>query len=216
MQIPFIPEDLFDLSDNLDIQTDGDFLLIDNFYKNYDDILSVLDTIPLPIWKWTNPTRNFKDYYDCRPIILNHNPTRKYFDNIDRIVEVIKMMYRETNDLRLLHRNYEFNFFQHIKLPENNKYQFVPHRDTPYASIIYLDPQASGGTAFYKDYIQIGEEKKNLLVDTSRFQKTIVPAKPNRMVVFKGTEWHGGYIEDHSKYLNNWRINQVMFFNYVG
>ena len=40
----------------------------------------------------------------------------------------------------------------------------------------------------------------------------IIPAKYNRCVLFTGNKMHGAYINDYSKYINDWRYSQVIFF----
>lgn len=220
---PYNPEQLFDLSDDYKIVMENDVIIIDNIYKNYDQIYDLITNMPVPIWKWSTNSLNFKDYYDCRPILKIHpkmrdtNEVDPQKQNANEIAEIIGDYYGDPRPLKQqwMH-DLEFNYFKHINLPPSSDYQFHPHLDFPYAGIIYLDKVSSGGTAIYDVDKFINEEEHNVMIDVSKFKiKQIIPAKPNRLVLFKAKQMHGGYIADHSAYLNDWRINQVIFFSYV-
>ena len=216
MVAPFIAEDLFEVSEDLvvDVHDDG-YIIIDNYYKNYNEIHNLLQSMPVPNWKRSQNSRNFIDYYDCRPIINNLHYGDKYAKGMNNILQIIEDKFNEI--VTVTRTNYiEFNYFKHINVPSSNKFQFFPHRDSPVASITYLDKICSGGTALYKNLnLDHNNEGVNLLYDVSKIEKTIIEAKPNRMVIFRGTIMHGGYIEDHSEYLNDWRINEVNFFKRI-
>lgn len=221
MIMPFIVEDVFEVSDKLTARYENGIIIVDNFYKNFEKIHTVLQNMPVPNWKISPISRNFKDYYDCRPMILNGNAG---FVNSMHQNNTTKKVFEIANDLmeesltakgNIQHFNLEFNYFKHINLPKSNDIQFHPHCDSPMAAIIYLDKVCSGGTALYHD-LNPSEipnlEHNNVMYDISKLKKQIIPAKPNRLIIFPGSIMHGGYIEDHSEYLNDWRINQVMFF----
>lgn len=223
---PYVPEQMFDLSDDYEIVMENDVIIIDNIYKNYDQIYNLITNMPVPIWKWTAGSRNFKDYYDCRPILNNWSALRDpvsddgidiQLQNVNEILEIIGDYYGDPRPLKQSRMyDIEFNFFKHIKLPSSSDYQFHPHVDYPYAGIVYLDKVSSGGTAIYDAEPFANTESHNLMIDVSELKiKYIIPAKPNRLVLFKSAQMHGGYIADHSAYLNDWRINQTMFFSYV-
>ena len=73
MIVPFIPGDLFELNSNLKPRFDGEVLIIDNIFKNYQNVLDICHNMPVEQWKTNSNSRNFKDYYDCRPIFQNHS-----------------------------------------------------------------------------------------------------------------------------------------------
>lgn len=219
---PFMFDDIFEVSDKLTAKYENGIITVDNFYKNFEKLYSVLQNMAVPNWKLSSTSRNFKDYYDCRPVILNGNAGASTSnvpknDATKRVFEIATKLMEERLSRKGTIRDFnaEFNYFKHINLPKNNNMQFYPHYDSPIAAIIYLDKVCSGGTALYHD-LKAGEMKNlehhNLMYDVSKLKKQIIPAKPNRLVIFPGGTMHGGYIEDHSKYLNDWRINQVMFF----
>jgi len=109
----------------------------------------------------------------------------------------------------------EFNYFKNNKKNVSNNFQHFPHIDNYYNALVYLDKICSGGTAIYDMPSIVNTEQYNLLYDISNYSKRVIKAIPNRLVIFNGRQMHGGYIEDHNKYVNNWRFNQVLFFRQV-
>jgi len=233
--IPFKTKEVFEVSDNIEVkihETSDNlrYITVDNFYKNYDKLYDILTNHPVPNYKGTHlqNSRNFVDYYDCRP----HIPFEYDSDdpNIDiSISEAIEYIINIANDIwkdripkgKVLdseNNQILFNYFKHIKLPKHKNMQMTPHVDTPIGGVIFLDKVSSGGTAIYK---RRKEKKKHeskkgdedLFRDITGYDKIIIPAKPNRLVLFPAVVMHGGYISDHSKYLNEWRINQVIFLH---
>jgi len=211
MIIPFIGQDLFEVNPNYTIvEQSNTFLVIDNFYKNYDEIFNVLNNIPAPAWKYTSrDTKNFVDYYDCRPTI-----DIRFSNGYQHIDEIHRLIFGKWNSdtAQIETKPYEFNYFKVINSNVNETHQMFPHVDYDYTAIIYLDKIGNGGTAFY-DIDEIpNNENENLLVDVSSYTKTIIESKPNRMLIFKGETPHGGYIRNYDAYSTDWRINQAIFF----
>ena len=213
MIIPFNPEDTFEINTACDVvYFEDDVLIVDNWYKNYDEIKNILLNTPVPRWKWVEGGKNFVDYLDCRLILPVHFYTAKTDANIQKYGSLLDKFYGATN-VSLLTSLYEFNYYKNLKANVSNCLQHHPHVDATFNCIIYLDSLSSGGTAIY-DSVEFLENKEheNLLFDTSKLSKKVIPAKPNRLVIFKGDRYHGGYVEVHNKYFVDWRINQVIFF----
>lgn len=217
MITPYQLNDLFETNPEATVGGDEEVIIIDNFYKNYEDIHKFLQNQYVSRWKAheEGSSRNFIDYYDCR-LALKSESNKKYKDKINGIFKVINQVHGvNASILEKEIGNYDFNYFKNIKKDVSNDLQHIPHVDAPFNFIVYLDKFSSGGTAIYKnlkseDVIDIDQE--NLMFDVSKLEKTIVEAKPNRAVIFKGNIYHGGYIEDHNVYTgDNWRINQVKF-----
>jgi len=210
----YIIDQLFEINKNYDIVSfDDDILIVDNWYKNYDDIMDILLNSPVSRWKWVEGSRNFIDYYDCRSVL----PTFFYQDdnikkNIQNYSDLIYRYYGVESS-NILTELYEFNFYKNIKKDVKNNLQHHPHRDYDITSIIYLDEICSGGTSIYEiDSLLANKEEINLLYDITDLKKNVIQSKPNRMIMFHGQKYHGGYIEDHNRYIDEWRINQVLFF----
>jgi len=230
MITPVIPRKLFEVNQCYDIQSfDDEILIVDNFYKNYDDIYAFLVNSAVDIFNDPGPeaessTKNFVDYYQCRPSFFYKD---RFTPQIDEIKNIIKHYFR-LRDAPKFCRNrtgpYEFNFFRFINLPPQ-EIQGTPHLDYElgaliYNAIVYFDKVCSGGTAIYEctgnrqGEVSQAFRDQNIYagIDVSQFKKKIIQAKPNRLAIFKGNRFHNGYIGNHRQYLDNWRIVQVMFF----
>ena len=215
MPTPVITDELFKFSDNILPYVEDDAIIIDNVYENFHQIADFIQNGMAPNWKMSDTTRNFKDYYDCRPIIPIHYSDKNVKQSIHTILKLIELNYsiknlRCTNTYRR-----DFNVFKHIRLPSQDRnMQFYPHRDSKFAAITTFDSICSGGTAIYDiDFELENLEAIDLFYDVTDIPRKVIQSKSNRMIIFKATQWHGAYIEDHSKYLNDWRINEVLFFD---
>jgi hypothetical protein len=212
---PFIPEDLLEVGDYEVVSCENDILIVDNWYKNYDDLYDVLTALPAQRWKWSKEGKNFVDYYDCRPVINLHFPDENKIDNfLGEIGNLITTYLHQgqQQQMEVVGSLLEFNFYKNIKENVSNNMQHYPHIDFAYNYIVYLDKVSSGGTALYHGMNALPPgESDDLLFDVSAYDRTVVHAKPNRMVVFPGITPHGGYIEDHNAYIDDWRMNQVFF-----
>ncbi len=60
---PILIEELFELNNKLSPRFDGDIIVIDDIFKNYNDIFEICNNAVVEKWKTTNPgkARNFKD-----------------------------------------------------------------------------------------------------------------------------------------------------------
>ena len=209
MIVPFVSEGLFDINPNITIAGDENVIVIDNWYLNYESLYHILLNMPVPRWKWEEGSRNFIDYFDCRPLFSTGN----YDDRGTLIIkDVIRHFFNEQNHLELVNKVAEFNFYKNINKNVSSSLQHHPHIDIDYNVVIYLDKVSSGGTALYELPNIPNNEHKNLLYNVDNIDKKIIKAVPNRLVIFDGSKMHGGYIEDHNKYVDDWRINQIMFF----
>jgi len=212
MILPFDPQELFEIGDFQISSFQNDVLIIDDWYKNFDQINKVLTNISVPIY--IRSKYNFIEYYDCRHTIeCGVNNYKGMFSSI--IIPLVKKYFRDSNNLKSKGTPFKFNYFKNLVLPANNNMQHLPHRDLSYNCIIYLDTISSGGTNLYPD-LQASEVSDHdfSLYDISNQKKIVqIQAKPNRMAIFKGNIFHGGYIKDHSAYLNHWRINQIIFLD---
>ena len=227
---PIIPRKLFEVNQKFNITSfDDEILIIDDFYRNYDEILKFLYGATVDIFNDPGPeaertSRNFVEYYQCRPSFFYKD---RFVPNIKTIKKLIKEYYgliEEPIFCRDRTGPYEFNYFRFINVPNQN-IQGTPHLDFEmgsmiYNAIVYIDKISSGGTAIYTNADKVGSlledafSKQHLIagMDVSSLEKKIIKAKPNRLAVFKGNRYHNGYIEDHAMYEQDWRIVQVMFF----
>jgi hypothetical protein len=211
---PIIAEDLFVLNDNLQPQFDGEVIIIDNIFKNFEEIVEVCYNMPVEQWKTSPTSRNFKDYYDCRPVFNNFYPNEaKINKRLNTLFSLIDYYYKSPNRITTS-KGFNFNYFKSklLNIPPN--LQHTPHRDSAYNCVFYIDPYENGGTALYEEAHIDGWDGDNLFYDISNLKiKKIISSKPNRGVIFPGDILHGGYIENHNIYYNNWRINLVNFLD---
>jgi hypothetical protein len=215
MNIPYVPEDLLEVGDYQVVSNNNNILVIDDWYKNFDELHQVVTNIPVPRWKWKEGSRNFVDYYDCRPSLnINFPNNDKIGSFFNHIGDLVQNHLQEQEPFQFVGNLLDFNFYKNIKQGVPNTMQHHPHTDFKFNCVVYIDKVASGGTALYEKIDGLpNNEDENLLIDISKYEKTIIPAKPNRLVIFPGHIFHGGYIEDHDKYLEDWRINQVFFLS---
>jgi len=210
---PFRFDDLFKINPDAIVNVENDCLIIDDFFLEYDGVLDYVDNVNVEIWKHTPTSRNFVDYYDCRHRIQNHWISMTDFD--EKIVPLINHYYN-CNVSSVGGSSVEFNYFKHLKRNISEKYQHYPHIDHDFNLLVYLDEQANGGTAVYNVDTPIeNNEQENLLYDISGLEKKVIQAKPNRCVIFNGHQYHGGHIDDHDVYYDNWRINLVKFYERI-
>ena len=224
MDKTFALDDMFKFSSKLESSYDGFALTIDNLYEDPDRLYDWINSQSFPFWKY-NPERNSsnsKVYNDCRLVFNIAHPTRTYFSEMERILNICRKHYWKTNynwDMM-----YEFNCFQTIT-EFDPKVQHYPHTDdrfdTPDTSavlncIIYLDKEEDGGTAVYDGEWISNDERFNLLYPVEELftLERVIPHKFNRCVIFPGNRLHGGYIEDYNSYKDDkWRFTQVQFFH---
>jgi hypothetical protein len=210
-----VPETLLEIGEYKIHSFKDNILIIDNWYKNYNEMYEIVTNMPLPRWKWKEGSRNFIDYYDCRPVLnMNYNPYEAVSNYYREVKKLVVEHFREEKVLNVKGNFLEFNFYKNINKDVSSNFQHYPHADFDYNCIIYLDKVSSGGTALYRNIEQlVNKEMENLLLDVSKYEKVIIPAKPNRLVIFSGKVYHGGYINNHNDYIDNWRMNQVFFLH---
>jgi hypothetical protein len=206
---PIIPEDIFEWNPNHTFSFENGVVICDNWYRYPERIEELFSNFPAPRGKYSKTSKNWVDYYDCRPMIPCHFPS-KSLEPLEVIAEILRecfvdSLYDLTTEI------YEFNAYKNIRRGVSNNLQHHPHIDDDvFNCIVYLDRVESGGTAIYDmERIPLNEEH-DILYDVSEIPKRVIPAKFNRMVMFDGNIMHGGYIENHDAYIDNWRINHAM------
>jgi hypothetical protein len=210
MTTPFIVEELFKLNPNSKITYHDDWVCIDDFYEDINKIQKAFEHMYVESWKMSQWSRNFKDYYDCRPTFANWEPLQEMINA--RLKPLNKLIGQLVNWQDVgIEKSLAFNVFKHKKENLPLTMQHHPHYDTDMLNVLtYIDKHADGGTAIYEDIDVENKEGANLIIDVSAYKiKEIIPAKPNRCVIFSGNKLHGAYINDNNIYYNNWRITQA-------
>lgn len=216
-------DELYRLSPVLKPEFKDGVIYIDDFYENAEDIYDMITSRSYPLWKYNaevGQTRNGIDYYDCRIVDKNGHPTREYFNEHNRILDICRR-YWWKGDYQW-DMIYEFNCFQPIK-EISNDLQHYPHIDSELETpdeasvlnfLVYMDKVEDGGTAVYGGEWVTNDENVNLLYPVEeRFKiEKVIEHKFNRAVIFPGNCMHGAYINDYTKYKNDWRFTQVTFY----
>jgi len=212
MITPGINEDIFEVNSDSSIVFNNDHIIIDNFYKNYDQVYDLCTNMYAPQWKQKVRDRNFIDYYDCRPRINNLYAGEKHAKFIWDMKELIIGSWGLKSPVKFVNGGmYEFSYFKHIQNVPRENMQFRPKRDVPFTAIIHIDKVCSGGTAYYEETEE--ELSEEMFCDVSKLKKEVIQAKPNRCVIIESNRLHGDYIKNHNQYYDNWRINQLWYFD---
>tara|TARA_B100001964_G_scaffold118061_1_gene131522 strand:- start:5044 stop:5781 length:738 start_codon:yes stop_codon:yes gene_type:complete len=231
----FKPWELFEINKELSIQKvridEFLILIIDNFYVDPTSIRNYILEAPLPIWKYTDSTLNFKQYYDCRHIISFYkNPP--YVDALDNIIS------HYYNFILKKNKNYSFitNVFQWKDDQPAMTVGNRTHTDglNVVANNIFLnlEEECSGGTAIYRSKLSNScdvrqtenweeyadnyniHEDGSVYYDISWpdhwFIETIIPMKFNRCIIYPGYLFHGAYHTDNN-FKNYPRVGQTCF-----
>jgi len=208
---PFITEDLIKINPNCTITNHGNYLVIDDYFENYDLVYETLKSLPFENWKMGENTRNFIDYYDCRPVIHNTYPLMEKLASRNSVLNYLLSFLNKRLAGNSLAVN--FNCFQPIKKYQIHQ-QHTPHTDGKniYNMVTFIDQISDGGLALYDINYLNNDEHKNLIIDISKFKlNAIIPSKPNRCVVLNGETYHGGFIRNYKSYEDNWRVTAAQF-----
>ena len=220
----FAWDNLLKQSENWDISYDGFALTIDNFYEQPDAIYQYLMNKDFPLWKYSTErnSKNGIEYNDCRVVDTIGHPTRLYFNDMERILNVCRKHWWKFN--YNWSQNFEVNCFQTITQFDTTL-QHYPHIDSAFNTpdhlstlnmLVYLDIEEDGGTAVYEGTWITNNEQESLLYPVEEDFKIerVIEHKFNRCVIFPGNRLHGAYINDYNKYKDDkWRFTQVTFFH---
>jgi len=182
---------LFQVNENLSEQVfeeeDIRVVVVDDFYKNPDLILDLINTIPAS----------------------THTPNRRGFPG-NQIDITYNMSYLTKAYIGLI-QNYYPNIISDDYLIDNlsnatfmiNVLKYTPSIKEPhvdidghFASGVYFNKECEGGTAFFSKI--------------TRQMLGIVEMKYNRMLLYKQNSPHTAYIEEET-FVDTYRINQQFF-----
>lgn len=206
-------ERLFEINENLEIShADDNFVIIDNFYKNYEELHDFISKYPKYLRGiYTN------DFDNGRTRLDFHVESKKILNDIILTISKEKWGY----DDRIEDNDILINSMK-LNIPIESHMQHWPHVDPGTSGIVYLDKISSGGTVLWEVPEGLDPEYldntltfgKSYFRDISKLNMVgKVEAKPNRLVILNARKLHGGYIDDHSKYLGQERFQQIIFTN---
>lgn len=216
MIVPYITEKLLEINEFCEPNFTNGIVVVDEIYKNYSSIYSMLQNMPVSRWKSSPNSKNFVDYFDCRATLASPFTITENLSIIKLIKDLIKKYFNK-DSVELENDVLDFGFYKNIKKDIPKALQHFPHKEESFNCLIYIDQICSGGTALY-NFAEtiINQEHSNLLYNISNLQVDLIRSKPNRLVIFPGWTYHGAFIENHNAYVDNWRINQLMFFKIRG
>lgn len=206
----------------VDKSTENDTLYyIDNFYENPELLRNWILEHPRTYWKMSEglETKNGIDYYDCR-VSVETADTHYTAKLNQEVSDIVSDIFNETYDT--VNDNLGFNVFKNIA-QKDTKFQHMPHTDDiahgQKTALIFLDDIENGGTMLYKgkEKPELGREEENLFINVADNyeSETLLESKFNRLVIFDSAKLHGAYINDYSKYIDDWRVTQVFFLTPV-
>ena len=220
----FAWDNLLKQSENWEVSYDGFALTIDNFYDQPDAIYQYLMNKDFPLWKYSTErnSKNGIEYNDCRIVDTIGHPTRIYYNDMNRILNLCRKHWWKFG--YNWSQNFEVNCFQTINQFDTTL-QHYPHIDSAFEvpdhlstlnMLVYLDIEEDGGTAVYEGTWITNNEQESLLYPVEQDFKLerVLEHKFNRCVIFPGNRLHGAYINDYNTYKDNkWRFTQVTFFH---
>ena len=191
---------LFEINSEYTItEINKDYIIIDNFYKNYDSLSIYVKDLKKDI-----RTANNENYKNCRTVIKEIPDSYKILTNLIEDYS-IKYFNREN---KVITNQVTLNSIELYKeFPEN--IQHWPHTDIGTTGLVYLSDEESG-TVIYKDTDLKFPVGGGYFRDISKLEiDKIINSKPNRLVILNAVKLHGSYF--YKKILNQERISQILF-----
>lgn len=186
--------------------------IMDDFYSDPDQVVKLIESHEPARWKkGEKPTKNGVYFDDFRHQFVDKRIEPVYQSLAAHFkISAVNQIAVLTNMTR---------FFRHSFNDFENHYWW-PHEDTgrSMTAIVYLNRQVTGGTNLYlprrpdpSSGLQTFEPWRKK--DRWHLLKTI-EARYNRLLLFpSGSLYHGACINDETFFDNEFRLNQVMFFD---
>jgi hypothetical protein len=229
---PFLHDKLFELNQSIAIGFNfiGEMplIVVDNIFKNFDDIRGIVLNTPVGNWKYDPNGFNYKDYYDCR---ICFPPLQKKLYELTQ-----QIIFKTLNKNTLINNGLNFNWFKQIKEKRAN-YAFPHHDSYPnnsFTCLIYLNnkSESSGGTAFFKNKLTNnidGTKDDNFFNQypdaaengydywsPEKYWEIVAFAEmiPNRLIIFPANYYHAAYHPENGFY-NDPRLTLVYWMKQV-
>ena len=203
---------MFELNPDLEIKEEilleSKIFIIDNFYKNPDEVYDFLFNREVPLWKIEEkPSFNTIHFIDKRLI--------EYDERLLPVIGFLSYLCNQDAESHDIVTNMQ-RFFKH----DFNDYKnchWWPHQDSGYNGIVYFNKDDNtSGTNLYSvkkqynmtlEHVEPWRPKENF-----KILKTLEP-EYNRLVFFDGLKFlHGANFPDNRYFDEEYRTNQVFFF----
>ena len=203
---------MFELNSDLDIKEEillgSKIFIIDNFYKNPDEVYDFLFNREVPLWKMDEkPSFNTIHFIDKR--------IDEYDERLAPVIGFLSYLCNQDAESHDIVTNMQ-RFFKH----DFNDYKnchWWPHQDSGYNGIVYFNKDDNtSGTNLYsvKKRYDMTDEHYRPWIPKEEFKilKTLEP-EYNRLVFFDGLKFlHGANFPDDRYFGDEYRTNQVFFF----
>lgn len=216
MKLPILLEDdVFDVNPDLylEVMTPewGNYIVVDNFWKNFEYINEVALTMPCTrLHGMYDVKENGRDYYDGRSYFYFHKEILFHHVVKDIIEKIYSVVDLEPQTLNLGNNIFTWN---EKCFNENKNNGYSPHRDGEnviaclwYMNLEYDDEDGTG--IYAKDSIYEKQSpwiKNDTLVD-------VLQAKPNRLVIYDGDVHHAARVG--RRWISDIRHSMVHFLTY--
>ena len=203
---------MFELNPNLEIKKEvlleSKIFIVDNFYKNPDEVYDFLFKRDVPLWKIEEkPSFNTIHFIDKR--------LDEYDERLTSVIGFLSYLCNQDADSHEIITNMQ-RFFKH-DFNDNKNCYWWPHKDSGYNGIVYFNKDDNtSGTNLYsvKERYDMTDEHFKPWRPKKDFEilKTLEP-KYNRLVFFDGLKFlHGANFPDDRYFGEEYRTNQVFFF----
>ena len=203
---------MFELNPNLEVKKEilleSKIFIVDNFYKNPDEVYDFLFKRDVPLWKIEEkPSFNSIHFIDKR--------LDEYDERLTPVIDFLSLLCNQYADSYNIVTNMQ-RFFKHDFNDYKNCYWW-PHQDSGYNGIVYFNKDNTSGTNLYSvvkdmdddfpEHYRPWRPKENF-----KILKTLEP-EYNRLVFFDGLKFfHGANFPDDRYFGEEYRMNQVFFF----
>ena len=187
--------------------------VVDDFYKDPQSIVDFIQRTPKNIHKQNeHPSYNMVHFRDERHCL--------YFEQLNKLKDDIAFF---TNSI-FKDFNTGCNFFTNCQMWYDNSFNnyeenyWWPHTDFGITALVYLNQDDWSGTNIYNFSNDFNAQEKTKEHLEPWRQKCLwdkvytIPSKFNRLVLFNGGKLFHGADVNSKKYSDEYRINQVMFF----
>jgi hypothetical protein len=184
----------------------------EDFYENPEEVLNFLLDNPAPLWKsHEKPSFNGVHFEDRRleEKEKNHKKVSDFFGNICQQTSLLDDTFVRSNQTRFF--DTRFNDFE--------KNYWYPHKDGGYTALIYLNRGDTPGTNLYRPltnppaYSKFFEHLKPWVNKENWYCIKTLESSFNRAVLFDCRNFDHVMSITDKRFFNEWRINQVLFFN---
>jgi hypothetical protein len=215
--------DIWELNDfsNMKVEKfENSFIFyMDNFYKYPDLVLKEILSKEPPVWKEFDKNTFNMIHFEDRRHMIKYDSLINVYEKLGSFIEKNDPGRGKSQDSGRLVTNH--TLFYKNNFNDYKTCWWWPHVDSGYNGIVYLNYDSDNeiGTNLYREAIydplhDALPEHKRPWIDKSYWTRIAsFKSSFNRFVMFDGAKYYHGMNIDSDRYFNEFRINQVFFFN---